>query len=321
MHGRRGFLKAALGFALVGAARAQAKFPSKPIRFIVPFAAGGGGDIVARLLAHRLSERLGSPVMVENKTGAGGNIGAEFVLRSPPDGYTLLNMSSTYPIQAAVSRLPFDPIADMQPIVMVSRDPVMIMVRSDSPIRGVPELLEHAGRNPGKLTYGSAGVGSIAHLGTEEMAHLMGIRLTHIPYKGTSQAFNDLIGGSLDLMLSSAAFGAPYVKSGRVRALVVVGERRHERFPEVATFKEAGYAAFQVHDWKALAGPRGMPPEVVAFLNAELNAVLKDRAVADKLEAEGSAPIGGTPAEMMATIIADIERWKSVAMRAKIQME
>src|SRR5688500_1996495 len=165
---RRAFVQSSVALELASALpalHAQQKYPSKPIRFVVPFAAGGGGDVVARMLAQRLQERTNNPVVVENRTGAGGNIGSDYVLKSAPDGYTLLNMSSSYPIQAAVSKLPFDPIGDMQPIVMVSRDPVMLLVNITSPLKNAKDLHAAARRTPDKLTYGSAGVGSIAHLG------------------------------------------------------------------------------------------------------------------------------------------------------------
>jgi tripartite-type tricarboxylate transporter receptor subunit TctC len=322
---RRFFLKGAATLGMAAAAaplRAQqVKYPSRPIRFVVPFAAGGGGDVVARMLAQRLSERIGNPVIVENRTGAGGNIGSDYVLKSPPDGYTLLNMSSTYPIQAAVSPLPFDPIADMQPIIMVSRDPVVLVVNPASTLRTARDLLEAAKRNPDKLTHGSAGVGSIAHLGMEELAFLMGIRLVHVPYKGSSQAFNDLLGNSVDLMLTSATFGAPFIKSGRVRALGIAGRNRMPTLPDVPTFEEQGFPGYDVVDWKAVAGPRGMPPDVVAFLNTELNAVLKHKSVAEKFHAEGTTPVGGSPEDMMQTVRSDIERWKNVAEKAKVKIE
>jgi tripartite-type tricarboxylate transporter receptor subunit TctC len=317
---RRTFMGLAGAFALPALAQAP-KFPSKPIKFVVPFAAGGGGDTVARMLAIRLTERVGQPVVVENRIGAGGNIGSDFVLKSPPDGYTLLNMSSTYPIQAAVSKLPFDPIADLQPIVMVSRDPVMLLITPNSPIRTMKDLVEFAKRNPGKLTYGSAGVGSIAHLGVEELTYLLGIQATHVPYKGSSQAFNDLMGGSVDLMLSSATFSAPYVKSGRVRGLGVAGTQRVATLPDLPTFHEAGFPGYNVVDWKAIAGPKGIPSDVVAYLNTELNAVLRDRAILEKFEADGTSAVGGTPEQMMAVIKSDIERWKAIAEKAKVKIE
>jgi tripartite-type tricarboxylate transporter receptor subunit TctC len=230
-------------------------------------------------------------------------------------------MSSTYPIQAAVTKLPFDPIADMQPILMVSRDPVVVLVNQASPLRNAKDLVEAAKKSPDKLTHGSAGVGSLAHLGTEELAYLMGVRLVHVPYKGSSQAFSDLLGGNVDLMLTSATFGAAYVKSGRVRALGVAGTTRLASLPEVPTFEEQGYAGYGVVDWKAVAGPKGIPADVVAFLNRELNAVLQSKEVAEKFKSEGSTAVGGTPEQMMDIVKSDIARWRRVAELAKVKIE
>jgi len=323
MH-RRTFVQSSCALALAALApalRAQQKFPNKPIRFVVPFAAGGGGDVTARMLAQRLSERLNSPVVVENKVGAGGNIGSDFVLKSPADGYTLLNMSSSYPIQAAVSKLPYDPIADLQPIMMVSRDPVVLVVHPSSPLRTAKDLVEAAKKTPAKLTYGSAGVGSIAHLGMEELAYEMGVTFVHVPYKGSSQAFNDLLGNNVDMMLTSATFGATYIQSNRVRALGIAGTKRAPTMPDVPTFQEQGWPDYQVVDWKAVAGPKGIPADVVALLNSELNAVLKHKAVMEKMEGEGTTAVGGSPEQMMQIVRSDIERWKSVAARAKVKIE
>jgi tripartite-type tricarboxylate transporter receptor subunit TctC len=323
MMRRRDFIKPALALGLASAVPAwgQQKYPSKPIKFVVPFAAGGGGDVVARMLAQRLTERVNVPVVVENKTGAGGNIGSDFVLKSPPDGYTLLNMSSSYPIQAAVSKVPYDPIGDMQPIIMVSRDPVVLLVNPASPLKNAKDLLEAAKRTPDKLTYGSAGVGSIAHLGMEELAHIMGIRLVHVPYKGTSQAFTDLLGNSVDMMLTSATFTAPQLKGGKVRALGIAGTQRMPTMPDVPTFEEQGFKGYNVVDWKAVAGPRGIPQDVVAFLNRELNEILKSKAVTEKFDAEGTTAVGGTPEQMMEIVRSDIVRWKRVAETAKVKIE
>ena len=320
---RRQFARGAGALALAASLplRAQQKFPNRPIKFVVPFAAGGGGDLTARMLAQRLSERINNPCIVENRTGAGGSIGADFVLKSAPDGYTLLNMSSTYPIQAAVTKLPFDPIADMQPILMVSRDPVVLLVNQASPLKTAKDFVEAAKKSPDKLTHGSAGVGSIAHLGTEELAYLAGIKLVHVPYKGSSQAFSDLLGGQVDMMLTSATFGANYIKGGRVRALGVAGKERLPSLPEVPTFEEQGIAGYNVVDWKAVAGPKGIPADVVAFLNRELNAVLQSKEVTEKMKAEGTTAVGGTPEQMMETVKSDIARWKRVAEMAKVKIE
>jgi len=320
---RRRFALGASALALAASLplRAQTKYPNKPIKFVVPFAAGGGGDVTARMLAQRLTERIANPVIVENRTGAGGNIGSDFVLKSPADGYTLLNMSSSYPIQAAVTKLPYDAIGDMQPILMVSRDPVVLLVNQASPLKTTKDLLEAAKKSPDKLTYGSAGVGSIAHLGMEELAFLAGVKLVHVPYKGSSQAFADLLGGNVDMMLTSATFGATYIKSGRVPALGVAGTARLGSIAELPPFEEQGIANFNVVDWKAVAGPKGIPADVVAFLNKELNAVLQSKEVVEKMKAEGTTAVGGTPEQMMEIVKSDIARWKRVAEMAKVKIE
>lgn len=328
MH-RRTLLAYALHTALAlgvttlpSAVLAQQAYPNKQIRFIVPFAAGGGGDAVARLLAQRLGEQIGEAVAVENKVGAGGIIGSSFVLKSPPDGYTVLNMSSTYAIQAAIGKnLNFDPIKDMQPIIMISRDPVVMIVRTTSPLNNVKDLIAAAKASPNKLTHGSAGVGSIAHLGTEELAFLMGVSLVHIPYKGSSQAFGDLIGGSVDMMLTSATFASPYIKSGRVKALGIAGKERMPNLPDVPTFEEQGIKGYDVVDWKAVAGPKGMPADAVKFLNVELNKVLQHKSVTDRFSAEGTTSVGGTPEHLLQTIVSDIDRWKRVIKDANIKFE
>ncbi len=321
---RRRFAKHVLSTVLAASAPAlwaqSAKYPSRPIKFVVPFAAGGGGDTIARLLALRLAERINNPVLVENRVGAGGNIGSDFVLKSPPDGYTLLNMSSTYPIQAAVSQLPFDPINDMQPVIMVSKDPVVLIVNPASPLRNAKDLIEAAKRNPDKLSHGSAGIGSIAHLGMEELAFVMGVRMLHIPYKGSSQAMNDLLSGNLDLVLTSATFGSPFIRSGRARALGIAGAERAPSLPDVPTFEEQGITGYNVVDWKAIAGPKGMPPEVISYLNKELNAVLTHPAVVEKFKAEGTTAVGGSPEQMMQAIRDDIVRWRRVVEKAKIKI-
>ena len=314
-------LAAALTPWAMQAGAQQAKYPAKPIRFVVPFAAGGGGDTVARMLAQRMTERSNIQVVVENRVGAGGNIGADFVMKSAPDGYTLLNMSSTYPIQAAVGPLPFDPIRDMQPIMMVSRDPVVLIVNTNSKLRNARDLIAEAKRAPDKLTHGSAGVGSIAHLGMEELAFLMGLKLVHIPYKGSSQAMSDLMGGSLDMMLTSATYAAPFIRSGRVRALGIAGAQRSPGMPDVPTFEEQGTPGYNVVDWKAIAGPRGIPPEIVAYLNTELNAVLAHRGVQEKFSTEGTTPVGGTPEQMLQIVRDDIVRWKRVVETGNIKVQ
>jgi len=320
---RRHFMGSAIaaGFAFSSQSLfAQKAYPNKQIRFVVPFAAGGGGDAIARMLAQRLSEQINDVVAVENKAGAGGIIGSSFVLKSPPDGYTVLNMSSTYAIQAAIGRnLNFDPVNDMQPIIMVSRDPAILVVRANSSLNNVEDLKAAALKNPGKLTHGSAGIGSLAHLGTEELAYLMGVSLVHIPYKGSSQAYNDLLGGNVDMMLTSSTFAAPQIKGGRLKAIGIAGTKRLDSLPDVKTFEEQGVKGYNVVDWKAVAGPKGMPAEAVTFLNRELNNVLKHKSVTERFDAEGTTAVGGTPDDLMRTILSDIERWKRVIEVAQVK--
>ena len=321
---RRTFTRGGIAAAIAAGApslRAQAAYPNKPLTFVVPFAAGGGGDVVARMMARGLTERINTSVVVENRVGAGGNIGSNYVLKSPADGYTLLNMSSSYAIQAAVSKLPYDPIADMQPILMVSRDPAVVVVNIDSPLRTVKDLQDAAKASPNKLTYGSAGVGSIAHLGMEELAYNMGVKFVHVPYKGSSQAFNDVLSKHVDMMLTSTTYAATFVKAGRVRALGISNPTRLPFLPDVPTFAEQGWPQYQVVDWKAIAGPRGMPPDVIAFLNRELNETMKKDTIYEKFRAEGTTIVGGTPEQMMQVVRSDIERWRNLVKVANIKIE
>lgn len=320
---RRTLLQAAASGLAVGqfAAVAQSHYPNRPITFVVPFAAGGGGDVVARILAKELGERLNTSIVVENRAGAGGNIGAAYVLKSKPDGYTLLNMSSTYPIQAAVTKVPFDPIGDMQPIMMVSRDPAVVVVHPNSPLKNARDLAQAAKNAPGKLTFGSAGLGSIAHLGMEELAFRMGVQMQHVPYKGSSHAFNDVLAGQVDMMLTSATYGAPFIRSGRVRALGIASSQRMLALPAVPTFAEQGWPDYLLVDWKAIAGPKGIPADVVTLLNRELNEVLKSRNVGEKFQAEGTTAVGGTPEQMMDIVRADVEHWRALVKQANIRIE
>lgn len=300
--------------------RAQNRYPSRPITLVVPFAAGGGGDTTARLLAKGLADRLDGTVVVDNRAGASGNIGAAYVMRAAPDGYTLLSLSSTYGIQAAVGKPGFEAVNDMQPVVMATRDPLILLVHPSAPWRSARELAAAAQKAPGTISHGSAGAGSIAHLGMEELGFVMGTRFLHVPYKGSSAAMTDLLGGNVQLVLTTTTFAGPYVKSGRVRALGLAGAKRLGALPAVPTFDEQGYA-YDVFDWKAVAGPRGMPPEVVQRLNRALNEVLSSPEVSTRFEADGSALVGGAPEVLTQALKADIERWKALVKKAAIRLE
>jgi tripartite-type tricarboxylate transporter receptor subunit TctC len=196
-----------------------------------------------------------------------------------------------------------------------------MIVRTTSPLNNVKDLIAAAKAKPAKLTHGSAGIGSIAHLGTEELAFLMGVSLVHVPYKGSSQAFSDLLGGNVDMMLTSATFASPYIKSGRVKALGIAGKERMPNLPDVPTFEEQGIKGYDVVDWKAVAGPKGMPAEAIKFLNAELNKVLQHKSVTERFSAEGTTSVGGTPEHLLQTIVSDVERWKRVIKDANLKFE
>jgi tripartite-type tricarboxylate transporter receptor subunit TctC len=308
---------------MTATARAKpAHYPTQPIKVIVPFAAGGGGDTVARVMGQGLAELTGASVIIENRPGAAGVVGSNVVLKSAPDGYTLLNMSNSYAIQAAVTpQLPFDPIGDLQPIIMIARTPNLLVVRKDSPFRNAEDFIAAARKDPDRYTHGSAGVGSIAHLGVEYLAFLTGIKLVHVPYKGSSQAMNDLLGGSVDMVMSTATFLTPYVNSGRVRVLGMTGTERLPTLPGVQTFEEQGIKGYNVGDWKAWGGPKGIPPDVVQYLNEELNKVLKTRPIVERFNAEGTLIVGGSPQQMMDIINQDVAGWKKFVAMSKIKVE
>ena len=302
-------------------ASGQTSYPAKPIRIIVPFSPGGGGDLTARKIAVKLAERTGGSVFVENRAGASGNIGAEAVVRSAPDGYTLLSTSSTYGIQAALNKTPFHPLNDVTAIVGLARSPAVLIVAPNAPFKTLKDVISAAKRYPGEVMFGTAGVGAIAHMNLEHMAAVAGIRMTHVPYKGSSQALADMLAGNIAITTANPAVAAPMVKAGRVRALAVGGRERLPSMPHVPTFPEAGLAGFDPYDWKAILGPRGMPQEAVSRLNTEINGILKDKDFATVLEADGSTALGGAPADLVALIKSDIERWRTLIRDRKITVE
>lgn len=302
-------------------AAAQQPFPARTIRIIVPFSPGGGGDVMARKVAAKLNERTGVSVVVDNRAGASGNIGAEVVVRAAPDGYTLLSTSSTYGIQAALAKTPFDPINDVTPIAALARAPAVIIVAPNSPFRTLKDVIAAARRYPGEVTFGTAGIGAIAHMNMEHFASVAGVRMTHVPYKGSSQALTDMLGGNIAITTANPTVAAPMVKAGRVRALAVGGNTRMASMPNVPTFPEAGLPGFDPYDWKAIFGPRGIPQDIVARLNAEINAIVTDKDFASVLEADGSTALGGPPAQLAALVKSDIDRWRKLIKDRGLKIE
>jgi tripartite-type tricarboxylate transporter receptor subunit TctC len=296
-------------------------YPAKPVRIIAPFAPGGGTDFIARLVAQKLTERLGQQVIVENKPGAGGNLGAEFAVKSPPDGYTLLLIAGSYTVNPSIYKLSFDPVNDISPIVQLSQGPFVVAVHPSVPAKTLKELIDYARKEPDKLSYASAGAGSITHLASELFLDMAKIKMVHVPYKGTGPALNDTIAGNTQLIFGSVATSLQFIKSGRLRGLAVTTPQRIGAAPELPTLAEAGVPGYQVVLWHGLVGPKGLPVAVVQRINQAANDALKSKDVADLLATDGVAPAGGTPEQFRSVIKSDIERWSAVVKQANIKAD
>jgi tripartite-type tricarboxylate transporter receptor subunit TctC len=311
-------------FALLALAAGLAQsqqYPTKPVRIIAPFAPGGGTDFIARLIAQKLTERLGQQVIVENKPGAGGNLGAEFAVKSAPDGYTLLLVAGSYTVNPSLYKLSFDPVNDITTVIQLSQGPFVVAVHPSVPAHNLKELIELARRQPDKLSYASAGSGSITHLASELFLDMARIKIVHIPYKGTGPALNDTIAGSTQLIFGSVSTTLQFIKSGRLRGLAVTTPQRISALPDLPSVAEAGVPGYEVVLWHGLVAPKGVPRPIVDRLNREANEVLKAKEMEDLLATDGVAPAGGTPEQFRAVIKADIERWRGVVKQANIKVD
>src|SRR5689334_12250213 len=307
--------------ALAGAAHAQERYPSRPVRLIVPFAPGGGADICARTIATKLTERFREQVLVDNRPGAGGNVGTDIVAKSPPDGHTLLLVSSSYGANPALYKLSFDPVNGFEPITLVSEQPFILVVHPSVPARTVKELIALAKAKPGALNYASSGAGGIVHLGTEYFKSMAGIDLVHIPYKGGNTAHNDLVAGFVQVYFGTILSTLPVVKSGKLRALAVSTDKRNSALPAVPTVSEAGVPGFSFSGWYAVLAPAKTPAPITATLNREIVALLQAPDVKDRLAAEGSTVVASTPPELKAFLQRDIAKWQKVVKAANIRLE
>src|SRR5215475_12471506 len=319
---------AATAFAptLIGRARAQTlssqTWPNRHVRLIVPFPAGGGTDIIARILANRLSEVWGQQMVIENKGGAGSNIGAEAVARADPDGYTLLIGS----LPVAVNRflytsLNYDSVTDFAPISLICTYPNLMVVPNSSPAKSVMEFVAHAKANPGKITFASSGTGTSTHLSGELFKRMTGIEMTHVPYRGVAPALNDVIPGRVDVMFNTMAGVLQHARSGQVRGLAVTSAQRFPTAPDSATFGNSGVPGFDVAAWYAFFAPAKTPPEIVNKLNADTVAILREPAVIAALEKAGVAVVGSTPAELARLLKSEIDLWGPVIKAAGIKSE
>jgi tripartite-type tricarboxylate transporter receptor subunit TctC len=307
--------------ALAASTAFSQAYPSRPVRIIAPFAPGGGTDFIARLIAQKLTERLGQQVIVENKPGAGGNLGAEFAIKSPPDGYTLLLVAGSYTVNPSLYKLSFDPVGDISPIIQLSQGPFVVAVHPSVPAQNLKELIDYARKQPDKLSYASSGTGSITHLASELFLDMAKIRIVHVPYKGTGPALNDTIAGNTQLIFGSVATSLQFIKSGRLRGLAVTTPERIAAAAELPTVAEAALPGYQVVLWHGLIGPKGLPANVVERLNRAAGDALKSKDVEDLLAADGVAPAGGAPEQFRSVIKADIERWRSVVNQAHVKAD
>ena len=300
-------------------AHAQKDYPSKPIRLIVPFAAGGGTDIVARLLAQKLNEAFRQPVIVDNRAGGGGTFGAEVTVRATPDGYTTIMMSGSYATNAAMYKLPYDPVNDILPLGLIGDTAFVVALHPGLPLHSVKELLTFAKSKPGALNYGSSGIGGIAHLSGELFDMLAGTKMTHVPYKGTGPALNDLLGGQIQLIFGSAPATIPLVRSNRLRALAVTTSKRSVALPDLPTVAEAGVPGYEVVLWYGVLGPKGLPQNIVGRWNAEIRRATKLPDMKDRLTAEGFEIADSPPEVFQAVLKRDVAKWTKVVRDAKFE--
>jgi len=309
-------------FAAAAVAPVSAQqYPAKPLRLIVPFAPGGGSDVIGRFMAQRLGTALGQPVIVENRAGAGGVIGVEVGVKSAPDGYTLTLIPSSYTVYPSLYKLKFDPIADIAPIIQFSDGPLLVVVRPSLPVTTIRDLIALAKSQPGKLNFASPGHGTTLQLATELFASMAGVKLNHVPYKGTGPALSDTIAGQTDLYFAGIAAALPHVKSGRLRAVAVTTAQRVPAVPDVPTIAESGVPEYEVVVWYGLAGPKGIPHAIVDRINGEAAKVLKSPEVGEQLQSDGLSPAGGTPEQFLARIKKEIEVWRKVVNDAGVKVE
>lgn len=297
---------------LLGASHVQAAWPERPVTLVVPYTPGGVTDALARNVAKVLSEKIKQPVVVENRPGGGANIGAAHVANADPDGYTLLmGSAATHAINVSLyQKLPYDPIKDFAPISLVAQVPNVLVVHPSVPAHNVKELIAYAKANPGKLNFGSSGAGGTIHLSGELFKSMAGVQMTHVPYKGSAPAVNDLLGGQIQLMFDSSV--VPHVKAGKLRALGVTSAKRSSALPEVPTIAEAGLPGYEATAWFGILAPAGTPEPVIKKLNTEISAVLRDPSIVKWMEAQGFDAAGGSPAEFAAHIQKETTKWARV---------
>jgi tripartite-type tricarboxylate transporter receptor subunit TctC len=318
-----GALAAAPALSLPSLARAQADYPTRAIQMLVGFAPGGGTDIVARMLAPALQARLGQPVAVENRPGASGTIASAAAARARPDGYTLVmgTVSTQSVVAPLMANPPYDQMRDFTPLTLAGTVPMVVMVPGNAPYRDLAGLLDYARKNPGKLNYASSGVATQQHLSAEMLSQAAGVSMTHVPYRGTGQVVNDLLAGTLDLVIDTLPTHLPHIRGGATRALAVTTPDRVPVLPDLPTVAESGFPGFSITTWYMLLGPAGLPRPVVDRWSEAMNAALSEPALRKRLEETGYLVGGGSPEDAVALVRKEAERYGALVQRAGIRID
>ena len=317
----RGLAAGLLLAACIAQASAQ-NYPDRPVRLIVPFAAGGANDIVARLIQPSLERTLGQPVIVENKPGASGIIGTDLVAKAPPDGHTLGVALATHSVNPAVNpTMPYDTEKDLAPVILIGKNPLMFVVNAEVAAKTVAEFAALAKANPDKYNYSTPGAASQAHLVMSQWSNLAGIRIQHVPYRGGAPAILSTVQGDTQISVMSSLVSAPHIEAGKLRAIAIGSRERDPQFPNVPTMVEVGFPDVEAVTWVGMFAPAGTPRAIVERLNREINRIIQEPDIRGKLMQQGIVPVGGTPEDFGAYISAEIRRWTAVARANGIKME
>ena len=308
--------------ALASAVAHAQGWPARPVKMVVPFPAGGPTDVMTRVVCDKLSQALGQPVVVENKPGAGGSIGTDFVAKSAPDGYTfLMATGSTHSVGPYLQKLPYDPAKDFTPISYVGYASNILLVSPKLGVNTVRELIEYARKEPGRLTYATSGIGSVAHLTAEMFGAMSGAKLTHVPYKGTQLSINDMIAGQVGILFDNVMTAKPHIDGGRLKGIAISSSQRSTIVPDLPTVAEAGLPGFESNNWFGVFGPANTPRPVVERMEAELTKILREPAIKERFHTLGFEITGGKPAELTAIMQAEARKWSKVIKDANVKAE
>ena len=321
---KRRFLKVLAGVAAaswLSPALGQGAYPAKPIKIIAPVQPGGGVDLVARTIADRLGKALGQSIIVDNQSGGGGVVGSMATARAAPDGYTLMvGYVGTHGTNPAVRKLPYDAVKDFTPIAMVGGTPNILVVGSTVPVGTLKEFITYAKANPGKLSYGSSGPGTLTHLAMEQLKVAADLDIVHVPYRGIGPAITDILGGQTQVLFPGLAAALPHIKAGKMKPLAVTGLKRHPLLPDVPTFEESGYKGFDGVQWYGIVGPANLPPAIVKQLNEEINKLLANPELRERLSSEALEPMPMSPEQFGQYMRDDIAKWSKLAKDRNIQI-